>query len=84
MNINIRLAEPILPQGAVITADITDTDDLPALSAAILKVYEEADLARVPTPGIRLLEAKVNQMVKAVMDGLPPEVKLDIANKAQR
>jgi hypothetical protein len=82
VNIHIRLQEPILPEGAAIDADVSSANDLAFLSEAILKVYEEADMARVPTPGIRLLEAKVNRMVKAVMDGLPAEVKLDIANKA--
>jgi len=84
VNIHIRLASPILPEGAIIDADISRTDDLTMLSDAIVKVYEEADKSRVPTPGIRLLEQKVDRMVKAVMDGLPPEVKLDIANKAAK
>jgi hypothetical protein len=84
VNINIRLAEPILPEGAVITADISRTDDLTMLSEAILKVFEEADKSRVPTSALRLLEGRVALMMKAITDGLPPEVKLDIANKAKR
>ena len=82
MNIRIRLQDPILPQGAIIDADIAREADLDLLNKVIVKVYEEAEMARVPVPGVRLLEARLQKILKAVTDGLPPEVKLDIANKA--
>lgn len=82
--INIRLESPILPEGAAINAEVKNQTDLDFLTKAILKVYEEADIARVPTPGYRLLSERVGRIEKAVLDSLPPLSKLEIANEAAR
>lgn len=80
-NINIRLEAPILPAGSFISADIEGETDLDLLSKAIAKVFEEAEKSRVDLPGYRNVLDRLAFIEKAVVSGLPPYTKLDIANR---
>lgn len=82
-NIHIHLGPPILPSGASIDADIEKADDLDLLTKAIAKVFEEAEKSRVDLPGYRDAMARLAFIEKAVVEGLPPYTKLEIANKAK-
>ncbi len=80
-NINIRLEAPILPAGSFISADIDRADDLDLLTKAIAKVFEEAEKSRVDLPGYRNVLDRITFIEKAVIEGLPPYTKLEIANR---
>lgn len=77
----IRLEAPILPEGAAINAEVSRQEDLDFLTKAIVKVFEEAEKSRVDLPGYRNVVERIAFIEKAVIEGLPPYTKLDIANK---
>ena len=81
MNIRIRLQEPILSEGVILDADVSRQEDLDFMSKAIVKVFEEAEKSRVDLPGYRNVVERIAFIEKAVIEGLPPYTKLDIANK---
>lgn len=83
-NVHIHLGPPILPSGASIDADIEKADDLDLLTKAIAKVFEEAEKSRVDLPGYRNVLDRIAFIEKAVIEGLPPYTKLDIANKGKQ
>lgn len=83
MSIVIHLAAPIMPDGVEISATIglrQPRSDLNALKEAIKFVHDEADIARTATPGERTLTARFDAIEKQIIAGLPPEVRLGIAN----
>lgn len=85
-SINIRLTHPILPEGATIDAELDlarglDTG-LKALATAIDAAYEQSDKSRDTSPGERKVAARLEAIEKSIVQGLPVEVRLDIANKS--
>jgi hypothetical protein len=87
MSITVHLTDPILPSGATITAEFSSGDapgDLKYLAAFIDGLYAESDKSRDTSPGERALVSRLEQIEKAILNSLPADQKLAIANEAAK
>ena len=87
-NITISIdgdASDILPAGVRIEAVINQgriANDLEQLHEAILFIHTEEATAKGFTSAERVMAERLGLIEKAIINGLPADVKLDIANKA--
>jgi hypothetical protein len=87
MSISITLGEGILPEGSTIIAEISTRStqsDLESLREAITFVHREVAKASGQTSAERLLDERLSAIEKGIVDSLPAETKLALANEIAR
>lgn len=82
--INITLKSPLLPEGTSVEAELNVNSiekDIEATKKAVTYVFEEAARSAGLTPAERILSERLDAIDRALLNQLPADVKLEIANR---
>lgn len=82
--ITISFHSPLLPEGCRLNAEIAInkvTEGIAATREAVTYVFEEATRSSGLTPAERNMTERLNKIDQALLNQLPADVKLAIANR---